>query len=79
MHVKVYSTVLSRDAVAKTLPSGDHAPSQMIRVCDLSTASGTYPTSIGQAFLSIQATTRKKVPTGLLLLEQAPSSIARDG
>jgi hypothetical protein len=39
-----YSTVLSRDAVAKTFPSAAHAPSQIIRACDLSTAIGTYPT-----------------------------------
>lgn len=38
---KGYSTVLSRDAVAKTFPSAAQAPSQIIRVCDLSTAIAT--------------------------------------
>ena len=40
---KDYSTVLSRDAVAKTFPSAAQAASQIIRVCDLSTAIGPYP------------------------------------
>ena len=50
LHVGVfkdYSTVLSRDAVAKTFPSAAQAPSQIIRACDLSTAIGTYPTHGG--------------------------------
>ena len=38
-----HSTVLSRDAVAKACPSGDHAQSQIIRECDLSMVMGTYP------------------------------------
>ena len=36
-------TVLSREAVAKTSPSVDHAQSQMIRPWDLSAATGVYP------------------------------------
>ena len=38
-----HSTVLSLDAVAKTLPSGAQAQSQIIRACDLSMATGSYP------------------------------------
>jgi hypothetical protein len=38
-----HSTVLSRDAVAKACPSGDHAQSQIIRECALSMVMGTYP------------------------------------
>lgn len=74
---KVHSTVLSRDAVAKTFPSGAHAPSQMIRVCDLSTARGTYPTklSVRVLLLWIQVT---GVLTGLFLVEQVPSSVTRN-
>jgi len=64
-------TVLSRDAVAKTVPSGAHAQSQIIRVCDLSIAIGAYPRNISQgASCGIRAT--KTVPTGLFLLEQVP-------
>jgi hypothetical protein len=80
---KDYSTVLSRDAVAKTLPSTAQAPSQIIRACDLSTAIGTYPTYGGykseappRGFSGMK---RNKVRTGLFPAEQAPGSITRDG
>ena len=76
---KDYSTVLSRDAVAKTFPSVAQAPSQIIRACDLSTATGTYPAATSQGPPLWILMNYIEVRTGLFSAEQAPGSVTRDG